>query len=265
MVQTRGSKQKTPASAPSSAAGRATASRRVKNKVGSPTPKKKPPILPLPSPGRSEGEEQYSSDELDYEAEEDPTSEQPQASDSSTSSTGSKREKLPGHVLSQLAADIHARGGIDKFSLESEQALAVLCDQRPELCGTRGSKLRLRVRKKVYRWKEKQKQNPLAWLQTIKDLQVTEKPTKAQLDKLNERSQNTSKKVKEEPKTEQINASVASVSQVPSSISVATMSNDEDEQAHFNTRNIDPDLLLPEGAELSKYLRQPMSSHNFLC
>ena len=220
----------------------------------------------------SEGEG-YSTDEFDIDEEEDPEDRRgpAPASDSSASSTASKRERLPGHVLSQLAADINAKGGIDKFGLESQLALALLCDQRPELYGSRGSRLRYRVGKKVDRWKGKVKANPLAWLKILKDLQVTEKPTAAQLkkakaqssekveaDELDEQSEQASKKLKS-AKTEQIeDFDCVSSPGIPSSVTYSSVPNEamseDDLETYFPSRNIDPDLLLPQGAELSKCL-----------
>jgi len=286
MVTTRqGKNQSKPPSAPSPAANRATAARRVKNKVASPVAKRKADILPPPiatgppSPLRDAG---YSSDEFDLDAEDDEPSEQERASDSSVSTTGSQRKKLPGHLLSQLAADIQGRGGIERFSLEAEQALSLLCDQRPELFGTRASKLRLRVGRKVARWKARVKTDPLAWLQILEDLQVTKKPSKAQLDKLSELGDQASKEsapasvkraktgsIKSTEETQETPDRVFSPQTVPSTVSVPnedeTMADDKGVEDHFPQADVDPDLHVPAGAELSKCLCSDLSSELSHC
>ena len=262
MVQTRRGKKQTNKPPASPAASRATAAQRVKNKVGSPVAKKKAPILPPPSPLPSEGG--YSTDEFDIDDEEDPE-ERVTKSDSSVSSTTSRRERLPGHLLSQLGADINEKGGIIKFGLEAEQALAELCDKRPELYGPRGSRTRYRVGKKVDRWKSKVRGNQSVWLQILEDLKVTKKPKKSQLKKLSSQtSEEASKREiadELEEQSEQASKKVKAVdrvfSPVPSTVSVPDESmagNDDDVEDYFPTANVDPDLVVPDGAELSKCL-----------
>lgn len=78
------------------------------------------------------------------------------ASPSSDTDTSSKRafDPLPGVVLKQLATDIEAAGGIQKFSglNKAPQALASLCNTREDLYGLRGDKLRNKIGKQVHRW-----------------------------------------------------------------------------------------------------------------
>jgi len=289
MVTTRRGKKETSKPVASPAASRATASQRVKNKVGSPVAKRKPDILP-PPPSPLQSEAGYSTDKFDLDDEEDPEKARPR-SDSLVSSTASKRERLPGHVLCQLAANINEKGGIEKFWLESEQSLALLCDNRPELYGVRGSRLRYRVGKKVDCWKGKVKINPLAWLQILEDLQVTKKATKKQLKKVSSKSseqgskrdkadgQEQSKqgikrdKAGEREHTEQGSKKAKAVDPVfsphtfPSTVSVPneTMADDEGMEDHFPPANVDPDLHVPLGAELSKYLCSGLSSELSHC
>jgi len=276
MVQTRrGTKQNSAKKPPASpAANRAIASQRVKNKVGSPVAKKKAPILPPPA---SPSEADYSTDEFDLDEEEDEEQPAP-ASDSSAASSvasNSKREKLARNVLIQLAVDINDRGGIIQFSLAEEFALANLCDLRPELYGERGSRTRLRIGKKVDRWKGKVKQNHLAWLKILEDLQVTQKPKaapkkkgKAQEEEKDKQSEQDSKKTKTDKEVDTFH-SVSSPG-IPSTVSHTsvpneTMADNESVEAHFPTANVDPDLHVPEGAELSKCLCHDLSSESSHC
>ena len=155
---------------------------KLKNKVGSPVGRTK-------TAGRantavaSQGE--YSSDDFDISEEEDVNQEQEHIpSDSSFCSQASRRQRLPFNLQATLLSDIQVRGGIDKFGLESEQALALLCDDRPELYGERGDPLRRKIGKKVVRWRSSFNKSKASWLKVLSKFQVTEKPSKVQREAL---------------------------------------------------------------------------------
>lgn len=114
--------------------------RKAKNKVGSPAPG-----------GTYPYDIDEDSDEYNYADENESGSEHKPQSD--VESASSQREKLSINLLQQLAIDIQARGGIQNFSLTGQQVLRTICDQRPELFGQKGDKLRERIGKKVNRWK----------------------------------------------------------------------------------------------------------------
>ena len=144
----------------SSATGSAT---RTKNKVSSPKPAKPKVAKAARLPETPPDEVDYSSDDFEYDDQEDlasaPTS---AAGDESDTSAGS-RKKLALHLQHQLLADINKRGGLDKFGDEKPQALALLCDGRDTLYGQRGSSLHVRIGRKVARWKEEYKKGPIVW------------------------------------------------------------------------------------------------------
>ena len=182
MVTTRGSKRKeVPAEAPPPAPApkakakstprKAIQAKKVKNKVGSPpirSPRGKTPSI---------NEEDVDSDDFNFNDEEDSVSvagNQDVASDAD--SAASLRVRLPANLQRQLLTDIQARGGIQKFGLEAEQALSILCDQRPELYGERGHRVRKRIGKKVQRWKSL---STTEYLGLLVKFGVTEKPSKA--------------------------------------------------------------------------------------
>lgn len=123
---------------------------------------------------------QYSSDEFNYSDEDDSASlKSTAASDTSQVSEGS-RSNLKPYLLSILLRDVISAGGIDRFHLVSSQALATLCDKRPEIYGPRGSKLRERIRKKIFRWKLLQSKSEDKWLALLVKHNISVKPRKAQ-------------------------------------------------------------------------------------
>lgn len=151
--------------------------RKVKNKVGSPAAKNRPSSLSSPL---QQGE--HSSDDFEFDKEEDIEEQQEAvASDSSLCSQGSQRQRLPFHLQRTLLSDIQLRGGIDNFGLESEQALSLICDQRPELYGERGDSLRMRIGRKVCHWRIISNKSKTDWFGVLRKFQVTDKPPKDQL------------------------------------------------------------------------------------
>ena len=69
----------------------------------------------------------------------------------SASSTGSQRERLPGHVEKQLLADIQLGGGIKYFDFSEHQGLARLLDnpERINIYGVRGDPIRRKISHRV--------------------------------------------------------------------------------------------------------------------
>jgi len=225
---------------------------KVKNKVGSPAAASRKSAAPSPL-----REEEYSSDEFDLDKEEDilepPPAVAPSPSDSSLQSQSSRRSKLPGHLQIQLVTDIQAKGGIDKFGLGEKQAIAALCDARPEIYGNRGDPIRSKIGKKVCKWREKYNKSQAAWFQFVSDLKITEKPSKNAAAATKPKTAATNpkptatkpkaKSVKTQPSFPSFPASV-SIPSIPSQRPTNTMSDAEDDprnrSAYF--RNIDPDL-----------------------
>lgn len=153
MVRTRGQGKQTDGkqSTPSKAAAR-----KVKNKVGSPPVR--PPIGLRPLVEESDVE----SDEFDYNEEEDSAPVETPSDADSAASSASSRARLPHNLQRQLLIDIQNKGGIKEFGSESEQALRAICDAREQLYGKRGSRLRVRIGKKVQRWKKLSSEDYLA-------------------------------------------------------------------------------------------------------
>jgi len=222
---------------------------KVKNKVGSPAAASRKSAAPSPL-----REEEHSSDEFDLDKEEDilegPPAVAPSPSDSSLQSQSSRRSKLPGHLQIQLVTDIQAKGGIDKFGLGEKQAIAALCDARPEICGNRGDPIRSKIGKKVCKWREKHNKSQAAWFQFVSDLKITEKPsknaaaaTKPKTAATKPKPTATKPKAKSGKTQPSFPASV-SIPSIPSQRPTNTMSDAEDDprnrSAYF--RNIDPDL-----------------------
>ena len=118
---------------------------KAKKPAAGTTGTKKAKPQPVASPLKSIGEdESIESDEFDLAEDEDSfvqvESNPEQASDAESSA--SQRTPLPFNLTAQLLTDIQARGGIDRFGLESAQALSALCDSRTSLYGFRGDKLK---------------------------------------------------------------------------------------------------------------------------
>ena len=175
------------------------AARKVKNKVASPRPRQ-PDLPPLSD---------IDSDDYNFAEEEESVGAAPA---SETDSASSKREKLPRNLLHQLALDINARGGIRLFNVQSNQALASLCDQRPELYGERGGVVRAKIQKKVQEWRELFVRNPESYLKSIQRIgvqlegQVEEevfesKPASKPAAKKRISTSSTAKAVKEPPRS----------------------------------------------------------------
>ena len=72
--------------------------------------------------------------------------------DSDASSSTSSRRGIAYFTQKQLVQDIEAAGGIKAFKTGNEHALSILCNNRTEVYGERGDKLRIQIQKKVYRW-----------------------------------------------------------------------------------------------------------------
>lgn len=189
MVQTRSKGKKSIGSPPPP-----KQQRKVRDRVSSiASPRKKRVAVGVAAAVAAESPlraEEVSSDEFDLSEEEDeeesPASEtgaarasaptkEPADESSVGSSQASQRQRLPKNITRQLLIDIQLAGGIDKFHLESEQALCDLCAKRPELYGPRGSSVRLRIGRKVARWKKKDKTE---WLEVLMKSKVDVKPTK---------------------------------------------------------------------------------------
>jgi hypothetical protein len=66
-----------------------------------------------------------------------------------SSTSGPKATPLPLHILKQLAKDLEGSGGIKVFD---GKGISELLNKREALYGKRGSLLRRKVSKKVYRW-----------------------------------------------------------------------------------------------------------------
>jgi hypothetical protein len=174
---------------------------RVKNKVASPQAKARAKLKAEPS--ASVGE--VSSDEFNFsdeeaQAEEDQTT--AYASDSSQAS--GTRERLPRNVQRALLIEIQKQGGIDKFDQgEDRRTLQKICDKTPSLFGARGSQLRLKVTKKVVRWRSQHKQFPLKWIGLLSELGVETKDQEAAVEETAEKLAPASpeKPATEEPTT----------------------------------------------------------------
>ena len=139
-----------------------TRSASKKNKLSSFSPAESSNALP----------DGFSSDEFDYADKEDlpegsatKKSSAPGEDDYKSNSSAAARQKLPLNVQRQLLADIIERGGVGAFGEESNQALRDLCDKRPLLFGSRGSNLRVRIGRKVARWKIVYSQGEDKWSQ----------------------------------------------------------------------------------------------------
>jgi hypothetical protein len=174
MVQTRRSKQYTepsPAKPPPA--------RKVKNKVGSPTPARKPAAEPPPAAG-------YSSDEFAYCDYEDSSSALPAENYFSDTSSQGKRATLSPILLKELLTDIQKHGGIQAFRLRDQQALSHLCNLRPAIYGKRGDTLRKRIRNKVRKWLDL---DETEWLGVLAKNRVSEKPGKLEVPTPSKRQQ----------------------------------------------------------------------------
>ena len=101
---------------------------------------------------------------------------------SEAGSTASKRTRLPFNLQWQLLEDIQAKGGLARFRLENEQALAVLCDQRKELYGDQGTKVRVRIGKKVQKWRELFVKDPVEFFGVLERFGVKTRPSKTNLE-----------------------------------------------------------------------------------
>ena len=101
-------------------------------------------------------------------------------SSTSETSRGSRRAKQTLNLQRTLLKDIQSAGGVGKFHGGSSQALAFLCDTRPELSGGRGDKVRERIGKKVQHWKQLEKDQ---WFGLLQSNNVTELPSKNQVSK----------------------------------------------------------------------------------
>ncbi|CAB9522411.1 hypothetical protein SEMRO_1299_G260690.1 [Seminavis robusta] len=147
-------------------------SRKVKNKVGSPAPRKKSLFSDDEDDYDNKG---YSSDEFNFGEEEDELGEQSD-SNHSVSTTGSgARKRLPKNVLKAVLTDIQHEEGIDVFHLASPQALRNILDKRPELYGNRRDITRVAIGKKVIKWRKKFHESKESWNQQLRDLGITEK------------------------------------------------------------------------------------------
>jgi hypothetical protein len=167
MVQTRRSKKYTTEPSPA----QPPPARKVKNKVGSPSPARKPAAEPPPAAG-------YSSDEFAYSDYEDSSlSALPVENYNSDTSQG-KRAALNPILQKELLTDIQKHGGLQAFRLRDQQALSHLCNLRPEVYGTRGDALRKKIRNKVRKWLEL---DETEWLGVLVRNKVSEKPGKLEV------------------------------------------------------------------------------------
>jgi hypothetical protein len=180
MVKTRGSKGREYISSPQKSSR--TPARKLKDKVGSPAARASRGLaakaVASSAPTVADETNGFSSDEFYYSDEDEHKSRSasPIASDSATSQTSvGSRTKLPLNLQLTLLNDIQSAGGIEKFQIESHQALSELCDKRPELYGARGGNTRLRIGRKVARWKQLEKDQ---WLQLLLHKKVSEKTSK---------------------------------------------------------------------------------------
>ena len=142
MVRTRSGRGKE--ENPSKASGNRPAGVRERNRVSAAKPPKSPELVsPRKKPPIASGAG-------------DDSSLHSGGSVGSGSSTAS-RPGIPLHIQKQLASDIEAAGGIAAFKPDprgTEQAVSKLCDERIEVYGARGGKLREKIRKKVWYWRK---------------------------------------------------------------------------------------------------------------
>ena len=121
-----------------------------KNKVTSPAPPTKAPKKTAHLPPKSPELRRNSPLSATRPPGED--REQAVASPSVSIGSGSRTgTQLPLNLQKQLAIDIENSGGIKAFE-GSDHTLAEVLNKREDLYGTRGSILRSRITKKVYRW-----------------------------------------------------------------------------------------------------------------
>jgi hypothetical protein len=156
-----------------------TPARKLKNKVGSPAAASRATqgsaAKAVVSSAPVEDDTHYhTSDEFEFSEEDEPRPPRSAAAVASQSS-GERRTKLSLNPKRALLTDTQRAGGIDKFHLESSQALSSLCDTRPALYGARGDKIRTQIRKKVFRWKNLDK---ASWFELLLSQKVTETPRK---------------------------------------------------------------------------------------
>ena len=178
MVETRSKSKTRPPTPKNTKKPTRAGATKVKNRISSPQARAARTIsvkaIAQPSPLRTAGG--YSSDEFNYEEEEEQEQSDKLHSDSSVvSSTSGSRIPLPWNLQQTLLQDIHSNGGIDKFRVtnkDSPQALSKLLDTRIDLYGKRGNSQRERIRKKVYTWKKIKSADPDKWYQILISFEI---------------------------------------------------------------------------------------------